>query len=158
MYRRNLVYSTLFIAVIAVAAAYADEAEQPTLKSVSNKLVCQCDCNMILYVCNHVNCPSAIPMRKVITQKLDAGVPEEQIIADFVAQYGQQVLSAPPARGFNLNAYIIPFILLFIGLLIIVLTLRRWRRNVEANHLDHEMQPHIPSKADRIEKELEAFD
>lgn len=158
MYKHNYLYYIIVTFIASSSLVYAVEDDSPTLKSVSDKLVCQCGCNMILSVCNHINCPSAIPMRNEITQKLEAGIPEAEIIADFVKQYGQQVLSAPPAQGFNLNAYIIPFVLLAAGLLILIFTLRRWRRNVEQSPREGEIQPHSSSNADRIEKELDAFD
>lgn len=35
---------------------------------------------------------------------------EDQIIQEYVAKYGQTVLSAPPSSGFNLTAWVLPFL------------------------------------------------
>jgi len=94
--------------------------------SVSDRLVCQCSCQMILRVCNHQNCPSAIPMRHEIETQLQAGNSDDVIVASFVTQYGLKVLSEPPATGFNLAAYVMPGFGLLVGLFIVFTFASRW--------------------------------
>ena len=43
-------------------------------------------------------------------------------------QYGPSVLAKPPAHGFNLLIYVLPPLVLVIGVLTLVLTLPKWRR------------------------------
>ncbi len=79
-----------------------DPAEAQRFNDVSDRLVCQCGCQMILRVCNHQNCPSAIPMRREIERKIQDDVGDDEIVAAFVDEHGLKVLSSPPAEGLNL--------------------------------------------------------
>jgi len=67
---------------------------------------------------NLQDCPLPVcaQMRELIGQKLAAGESKEQITAAFVADYGPQVLNAPPARGFYLTAWVLPVVVLLAGL------------------------------------------
>jgi cytochrome c-type biogenesis protein CcmH/NrfF len=92
-----------------------DRGQIYTFRQVSEALVCQCGCNMILYVCNHVNCPSAYPFRDSIEAMILRGNTKDEIIARFVADEGEVVLSAPTTEGFNLAAWVTPFVMLVLG-------------------------------------------
>ncbi len=90
--------------------------------------------------------------RDLIRQKLLAGEGEEQIRDYFVAQYGERVLGAPIAQGFNLGAYILPIVLLLIGGSVLFMTLRGWQRS---HPTEFEVNPPIaPAYAERIAREL----
>lgn len=158
--KRFILIATLVF--LAATAAFGQSAktqlEDPVLATrfndISDRLVCQCSCQMILRVCNHVNCPSAIPMRHEIEKQLLDGKDDETIIASFVAEYGQVVLSSPPATGFNLAAYVMPGFGLLIGLFLVFMVATRWaaRRRaatVTAAPVDVELKQ-------RIEKELKS--
>ena len=101
---------------ILVSDAHAQSAKtrltDPVLaerfNEISDKLVCQCGCNMILRVCSHYNCQSATPMRAQIEEQLTAGMTNEAIMAGFVEEVGIKVMSSPPAEGLNLAAWIMP--------------------------------------------------
>lgn len=47
-------------------------------------------------------------MREEIRALLQEGKTQEEILAFYVAQYGQAILAKPPYRGFNLLAYVLP--------------------------------------------------
>ncbi len=124
---------------------------------VSDRLMCQCGCNEGLRVCNHQNCPSAIPMRREIEKKLQAGETEDQIVQDFVDEYGLKVLSAPPASGFNLAAWVMPGFAILAGLLLIVHFAGHWITKRRAS--ESKPSPDIdPELAARIERELKSLD
>jgi cytochrome c-type biogenesis protein CcmH/NrfF len=124
----------LLIMLLAATAAFAQSAKttlrDPVLATrfneISDRLVCQCGCQMILRVCNHVNCPSAVPMRHEIEKQLQEGKDDETIVASFVAEHGLKVLSSPPATGFNLAAYVMPGFGLLIGLFTVWYVATRW--------------------------------
>ena len=46
---------------------------------------------------------------------LPKALPREAILASFVTRYGEKVLSAPTASGFNLAAWVTPFLVILIG-------------------------------------------
>lgn len=131
-----------------------DPALATRFNHISDKLVCQCGCNMGLRVCNHENCPSAIPMRHEIETQLQAGNTDDAIVASFVKKDGDQVLAEPPATGFNLAAYVMPGFGLLIGLFLVATFASRWtsrRRLVAAP-----AAPVDPALRERIERELKS--
>jgi cytochrome c-type biogenesis protein CcmH/NrfF len=86
---------------------------------IADKLVCQCSCADQLSICSMQNCNSATPMRAEVREKLQAGMGMDQIVDSFVATYGKVVLSAPTTKGFDLAAWVMPFLLLGGGLIVV---------------------------------------
>jgi cytochrome c-type biogenesis protein CcmH len=60
---------------------------------------------------------------------IDSGMTEDQILDAFVAKYGQTVLAAPPANGFNLAAWIVPFAGFLFGASALAIYLKRQQKN-----------------------------
>ena len=58
---------------------------------------------------------------------LDEGKTDDEIRTAFVAKYGPSVLIVPTAHGFNLTAWIMPFVALLGGGLMVIYLLRTWR-------------------------------
>lgn len=77
--------------------------------------------------------PLAQQMRLEIAQKLSAGQSADQIRAGFVAAYGDSVLMSPPRRGLAGAVYLLPALVLAVGLIAAVRLLRRWRRSPAAD-------------------------
>jgi cytochrome c-type biogenesis protein CcmH len=103
-------------------------ADRERVKEIGNKLICTCGgCNQLLGICTHLGCPNSGPMREELAEMLDAGKSEAEILAAFAEKYGDHVLAAPPASGFNLTAWIMPFAALAVGSLVVVHFVRRWR-------------------------------
>ncbi|MBI1884233.1 MAG: cytochrome c-type biogenesis protein CcmH [Chlamydiae bacterium] len=125
-----------------------------TFQSVSEKLVCQCGCFMMLSVCNHPHCPSAIPLRQQIEERIQAGANSETILHELIETYGSKILSSPPTHGFNLTAWVMPGMGLIIGLIIVFFSLKSLKKKKSD-------QKSIPIDSDinkRIEKELEEWE
>ena len=53
---------------------------------------------------------------------------KEEIIQLFVDQYGEQVLSVPPKKGFSLTAWVTPLAAFLFGGTVVYITLKRWVR------------------------------
>jgi cytochrome c-type biogenesis protein CcmH len=62
-----------------------------------------------------------------IAAELDEGKSDDSIISHFAEKFGLTVLSAPPTSGFNLTAWIIPFVALAVGALLVIYFVRRFR-------------------------------
>jgi len=149
--------TVLIISLLLVPGAFAQSAKtqlkDPLLATrfneISDRLVCQCGCNMILRVCNHVNCPSAVPMRHSIETQLLAGAPDDSIVAGFVGEYGLKVLSSPPTSGLNLAAWVMPGFALLAGLFAALYLAMRWSAKrrlaaaAPATTIDPELQRRI---------------
>lgn len=117
------VLGTVFI-LLALLATPASAASEVT--KISQQLVCQCGCTMTLANCTHQECMSREAMTKLIIKKLDEGMTEAQVVRYFVGEYGEQVLSSPVKKGFNLVAWILPFASILAGAIVVYLALKKW--------------------------------
>jgi cytochrome c-type biogenesis protein CcmH len=70
----------------------------------------------------------AADMRGVIRTKLAAGEPDQQILDEFVASYGDSILTEPPKHGISLGVWLGPAIGVTLGALALALIMRTWRR------------------------------
>jgi len=132
-------------------------ADSEAAADISNQLICQCGCGRILD--SHV-CDTQEAMVALIEQKLAQGQSQEEILNFFVTLYGEQVLSTPPKRGFNLVVWVVPPAALLFGAGVVYVALKGWVRRDEA----HETGA-VPGVSegddeyrDRLEKELKEFD
>ena len=84
------------------------------LQDLENALMCKCDdkCGKVLMNCT---CSTADKTRANFSKMLESGLTVEQIIKMQVDEYGETVLSAPTKFGFNLTAWMTPFIALVAG-------------------------------------------
>jgi cytochrome c-type biogenesis protein CcmH len=133
-------------------------AQSPNIDDEVNRiartLYCPVCPNTPLDVCNTQACAQ---WRAMIKEKLTQGQTEEQIRAYFVAQYGDVVLGAPPAQGFNWIAYILPALGIVLGGVVAWFTVRQWLVRQQGASSAPEA-PAIPKEyADRIEKDLKEF-
>jgi cytochrome c-type biogenesis protein CcmH len=112
----------LAIVPLRVVAQKTDRA-----KALGTKLMCMCGCGQILTQCNHLNCPSSGPMLKELDMHVSSGEADDLIIQDFVQEYGEKVLSAPPSTGFNSIAWYIPGVAFVLGLAVVIMVIRLWR-------------------------------
>ncbi|HKF28193.1 MAG TPA: cytochrome c-type biogenesis protein CcmH [Candidatus Binataceae bacterium] len=102
-------------------------AERPTLATVSQGLTCQCGCGLTVANCNHPTCSFSVPVREQIESMIGKGESGAQIIAFYRQKYGEKVLSAPTTEGFNMVAWVMPFLVVALGGAVIVYTANRWR-------------------------------
>jgi cytochrome c-type biogenesis protein CcmH/NrfF len=79
-------------------------------RAVEEGLTCQCGCGLTVAACNHLECSFAIPVRKDIAESLARGESGQQILDRYKAEYGEKVLSSPVPEGFNLLAWIAPYL------------------------------------------------
>ncbi len=82
------------------------------------------------------------------------------ILAYFSDKYGEKILSSPTTSGFNVLAWVTPFVLVGAGGLVVTITLMRWRaRTRPAGPPEPTAPPAAPSPYEKIlENELKNFD
>ena len=125
MYKRSLQLVLILVAAFTMLGAGTPSTR---FDRVGHKLMCTCGCAEILLECNHVGCPnSSVEIAELHTQ-MDAGASDATIYKVFAAKYGPVVLAAPLRGGFDDVAWIMPFVVLILGILAIVLLLRMWQR------------------------------
>ncbi|MFQ5834495.1 MAG: cytochrome c-type biogenesis protein CcmH [bacterium] len=130
-----------------------------TVDDVAGDLICTCGCGKMLDVCDMEGC--AQPMKELIGEKIAQGETKDQIIGYFVVQYGEKVLAAPTKKGFNLTAWIIPFVAIFIGAGIIYLIVTKWvlQGKIRQQDMRKTHPPPIEDKySEKLKKELEEFE
>lgn len=102
--------------------------ETARAKALGQKLMCVCGCNQILTACNHIGCTYSHDMLKQLDDRVARNEPDDLTIQAFVQEYGQMVLSSPPAKGFNRVAWIMPVVVPLISLYLFWELVRRWRQ------------------------------
>jgi cytochrome c-type biogenesis protein CcmH/NrfF len=76
---------------------------------IERSIKCLCGCNLDVHSCQfQMQCDTSPGWSQRIRQELEAGWSTDEIQAGFVADYGGQVLMAPPPEGFNLVGYFLP--------------------------------------------------
>jgi cytochrome c-type biogenesis protein CcmH len=112
-----------------VAMAWA--AARPTVQEMAEGLTCQCGCGLTVANCNHPTCGFSVPMRAEIAAMIKRGMSREEILQSFRRKYGEKILSAPTTQGFNLLAWVMPYVMVGAGVLLIGIAVSRWHRGDE---------------------------
>ena len=141
----------LLILVTTPLALAADRSDR--IRELSPNFICICGCNQLLSACNHFHCSSSGPMLADLGNQIDQGKSDNAIMAYFVEKYGTTVLAAPPASGFNLAAWIMPFAALGIGALMVLFFVRRFRSRWAGVRVDGDLTKY----QQKVEEELEKF-
>lgn len=156
MFRNRAFHRKVLLTLLLGLASVSLAADRQTVKEVAQQLMCPCGCNQTLGNCNHVNCPNMAGMTKEVTQQLDGGKTKEGILAAFAEKYGDAILSAPPATGFNLAAWLMPFVALAVGMSMVVYFVRtfksRWPEAAAATE-----KVDMAKYGQRVEDELTKF-
>jgi len=91
---------------------------------VEGRLMCYCGCaDLTVRVCT---CGTADTIRQEIAARLGNGESPDQVVAAFVARHGEQIRSAPLKSGFDLVAWVTPFVALILAGTALVVVIRRW--------------------------------
>ena len=105
---------SLFVAALFFVSVAGTSHAGSLLQDLENALMCKCDdkCGKVLVNCT---CSTSDKTRAKFSKMLDSGLTVDQIIKSQVDEYGETVLSAPTKFGFNLTAWVMPFIALVAG-------------------------------------------
>ena len=131
--RFNLLRRGAQVIVVALAAILLMGAgDDPRFDKLGHKMMCACGCRQILLECNHVGCSYSDRMRDELSTALTRGDSDDLVLQAFVQKYGPTVLAAPPATGFNLVAWVMPFAVFFSAMGFAVLVILRWKQRAPA--------------------------
>jgi cytochrome c-type biogenesis protein CcmH len=150
---RRLWALLLLSALIVLPAPAAAQDGGPTddeVNAIARQLYCPVCENVPLDVCPTQACAQ---WRATIRQMLAEGRSEQEIKEYFVVQYGERVLAAPPPRGFNWLAYLIPPAAFIAAVVVLARTLRRWMRPGQAGAAAPAIESDDPY-VERLEQEL----
>ncbi len=122
---------------------------------VAKKLYCPVCPNTPLDVCETKACED---WRAQIRDQLSEGWTEQQILDYFVAQYGERVLAEPQRKGFTSLVWLLPLIVVLIGLGIVYEILKSWRRRKTAAVVAAPMPEVSREILEKIEREIRELD
>jgi len=145
--------------ILILAAAAASLAQtgslaslMPAVKRVGARLACLCGaCTNSVADCPMLECHYAGPARARIAKMLGEGLTDDQIVDTFVKEQGLRALVVPPAQGFNLLAWVMPFVAIALGLWLIWMFIRRFGKPATVAELDPQL---LERYRERIEKDL----
>jgi cytochrome c-type biogenesis protein CcmH/NrfF len=101
----------------------------PEVRRVGDKLACKCkSCNNTVATCQMLECHYSLPAREKIAQMQKTGASDQSIVDAFVKEEGLEALSSPPTQGFSLLGWIMPFIGICFGIVIITMWFKRFAR------------------------------
>jgi cytochrome c-type biogenesis protein CcmH/NrfF len=141
--RAPLVLAVLALALILPAAASAC-AGGWTTTGIQQDLMCP-TCNQRL---DQSHSAIADRIRAYLDQSCRAGRTEAQVKDALVAQFGQEVLAAPPARGFGLLAWVVPAAVLAAGAALAAGLALAWSRRRGAAGATAPLTPDLEARID----------
>ncbi len=142
----------LLCIVIAVTAGATDSTAR--FYKDSHELICGCGCTQLLGECNHVGCPVAPGMLAQLSASIAKGDSDDAILHQFQEQYGPVILAAPRFTRFNHVAWIVPPLMLFLGIGCVLLIVRNWKlRTVPMPAIPD--TPGFAATRDRIRRETQ---
>lgn len=153
MIRINKLLSSLVLAILlfpshAWAAEYND---------VQASLICPAclDDQMTVATCSD---STAEEVRQDIKRRLEVGEDKEQIIASYVAQYGEVIRAVPTKSGFNLMAWVMPPIATMGGIALVYFAITTWVRNHSGKQRATRQGPVVDTVDEaRIDEEMRKY-
>ena len=97
----------------------------------------------------------ATESRRSSPRRIAAGDSKNEIKDVLVAEYGPSILAAPPKKGFNLLAWLLPFVALFGGALVLGFLAWRWSHTREPRPPAAQLSPALER---RVDEELARYD
>ena len=146
---RGLAAGLLMVVALAAGAALA---AAPVSEDAVHEVAAQLRC-VVCQSLSVADSPSetAHQMKAIIRERLAAGESPEQVKAYFVDKYGLWILLSPPRQGFNLLVWVVPFVALGGGLILVLVLARRWSRRTASTP---GAAPPDPAMRERILREM----
>ncbi len=128
------------------------------IQAIEKRLRCSCGCGLDIYTCRTTDfsCTYSPALHKEVLRLAGQGKTAQQITDEFVAQYGEAALMAPPKRGFNLAAYYVPSVAVLIAAGALLGLLRRWTREAPAS-APPSTPSASPTELEQLRRELDRF-
>jgi cytochrome c-type biogenesis protein CcmH len=120
----------LQIGVLLLAATFLVGADSPDtrISTIGHQMMCMCGCGQVLSECNHVGCTYSTRQLAEVREMVLRGDSDKAIKSSMVEKYGTTVLAAPTTSGFNIVAWITPFVIFILALGAVVYVVRTWKK------------------------------
>ena len=132
--RRFRKFAAILLLAVGCLGQSASLMMNPNVKRVGMKLACLCGvCKNSIGDCVMMGCHYAGSGRQKIAQMQSIGANDENIVGKFIEEQGLKALVVPPASGFNLTAWVMPFLMMALGLYAIYVYVQKLKRPLEAS-------------------------
>ncbi len=118
----RLAAAALVVAFVAAGYASAAPGIEDQVSAIARELMCPVCAGQTVAESSSA---LAVQMRQIIRERLQQGQTKDEIIAYFVAQFGESVLAVPPRRGSGLLLWLAPPVVLLAGLAVLQRYVRR---------------------------------
>jgi len=148
-------------------AAVTARDDAALVQAIEHQIRCTCGCNLDVFTCRTTDftCTTSPAMHQLVLARLDSGMSEAQVLASFQKQYGEMIFMAPPKRGFNWMAYVMPYVGLAVGLGLVTALARRLIHARAAGAAASEAPAGTaaaggasPEELEKLKRELERFE
>jgi cytochrome c-type biogenesis protein CcmH len=138
---------------VQLAAKGPPVMDQAKRDDLEHHLHCQCGCNLDVYTCRTTDfsCEVSPAMHRDVMALVAGGYSAPEIIAAFKNVYGDRVLMAPPTSGFDIAAWITPFVALLAGIALVLVVLRRLRAPALAPAISPSIADATPTEQARLD-------
>jgi cytochrome c-type biogenesis protein CcmH len=159
MSRRIAILALSLVAALAITATAGTAVPaKPQAKTSYLEVVNDVMCVVCHEPLEVAQSPEAFQERDYIRQLIAQGKSRKAIEDDLVQQYGPAVLSRPPAHGVNLLVYIVPPLVLILGLATLAIFIPRWRRRARQASTPAEATAGLdPADTQRLNEDLGRF-
>ncbi|MBY0579884.1 MAG: cytochrome c-type biogenesis protein CcmH [Burkholderiales bacterium] len=142
-----------FVLLVFVNSGYAKEAVPVAENPAIEKRMIDLSEDLRCLVCQNETLAAsqaelALDLKQEIREMMKKGMSDKEIVAYLVNRYGDFVLYKPPVKTTTLLLWYGPFLFLAIGLIVLFLTIRKRRSQIEETHLS-------PDDAQRAQSLLE---
>ena len=129
MISRNILVRSSQLALFGILIAFTLGATDSSARfdKNSHELMCGCGCNQLLGECNHVGCPASPGMLAELSAAIARGDSDNAILHKFQDEYGPVIIASPRFTRFNHLAWIMPPLMLFLGIACVLLVVRNWK-------------------------------
>jgi cytochrome c-type biogenesis protein CcmH len=146
----------LTTAAAVMAAPAPSPAPQTTVTAIEAEVMCPI-CGTLLELAES---PQAKREKVFIAKLVAEGKTKAEIKDALVAQYGPSVLALPKAKGFDLSAYLVPVLAFLVAIVVLGLSVARWRRAGDPPSKPQDPSDNRPGDDDaaRLDADLSRYD
>jgi len=159
--------STLLLILLVTGLSFAQTEPVPEQRAlqteIQSSLACYCGCGMTIQGClGGMICSESKTISKEVATLMQEGKGKPEVLQAMVVKYGERILATPTKEGFNLTAWILPFVALLVGGLIVARVISGWKKQIPAPSataapVRAENAPADPYQ-ERFEREFKKFD
>ncbi|HVW05907.1 MAG TPA: cytochrome c-type biogenesis protein CcmH, partial [Vicinamibacterales bacterium] len=135
------------------------EQQSALERELMGEIQCTCGgCRLSAGTCGMPNCEGKAGQRAKLKALIAQGLTRDQILAEFVKEYGSDILSQPPDSAFNRLAWALPYGIGLAGIGLVGGVAVRWARRKDAIVPEPPVASTRPDLEDRLDDELRELD